>query len=398
MRAPARMRLAPIAALLLAGCVAAHGTEDAAVAAPDAALPDAGPGDAGPPPPRPRDLDLLVAMDGSNSVGEEQASFTRSLPRLLTALATGDVDGDGTPDAEPFASIQIGVVTSDMGTGGYTVPTCTSSDFGEDGVLRTSGRPDIPGCMATYPTFLRWGAGEDVAATALDVACVATVGTGGCGYEQPLEGMLKAISPAAPTAWTADGYRPPVFFRDTSGHGDGVNEGFVRAGSLLAVVMMTDEDDCSAADPGIYEPGSERFSGIDLSRRCDLDDQLHPTDRYVEGLLQLRRHPSQLAFFPIAGIPPDLEWAPGERLRWDLYVGDETQRDPRLIPTVDPEQPTRDMPSCSVAGRGLAFAPTRILEVAHGLDGLGARVGLASVCRESFESSFEAFAYLLLAE
>ncbi|MCA9608546.1 MAG: hypothetical protein KC619_23235, partial [Myxococcales bacterium] len=64
--------------------------------------------------------------------------------------------------------------------------------------------------------------------------------------------------------------------------------------------------------------------------------------------------------------------------------------------TVDPEHPTRDLPSCNVAGRGVAFAPTRLLDVAHDLAARGGRVGLGSVCRESFESSYAAFARLLL--
>ncbi|MCA9610194.1 MAG: hypothetical protein KC619_31575 [Myxococcales bacterium] len=362
----------------------------------DATSVDAGGPDAGPPPPRPQDLDLLLAIDGSNSVLEWQVRFVDALPALLDALSTGDVDGDGTAEGAPFASIQLAVVTSDMGTGGHPVPTCVDPDFGEDGILRTTGRSDIEGCMATYPPFLSWSVGEDLEAVSLEERCVAFVGTSGCGFEQPLEGMLKALSPAAPTSWTAAGYHAPAFFRDTRGHGDGVNAGFSREGAFLAVLMMTDEDDCSAADPDIYDVSGGPFGSVDLGRRCDLDDQLHPVARYVDGLLQLRPHPSQVGFFLVSGIPQDLEWPPGERYPWDRYDGD--ARDPRLVSTRDPDQPTRDLPSCAADVGGLAFAPNRLLEVAHGLDRAGGRVGLGSVCNDDYQRSFEAFARTLLAE
>jgi hypothetical protein len=52
------------------------------------------------------------------------------------------------------------------------------------------------------------------------VACLADVGTDGCGFEMPLEAMHEALMP-------------------------GRNPGFRRPGADLAVVFVTDEDDCS---------------------------------------------------------------------------------------------------------------------------------------------------------
>ncbi|MCZ7685533.1 MAG: hypothetical protein M5U28_44845 [Sandaracinaceae bacterium] len=137
-------------------------------------------------------------VDNSNSMAEEQASLAAQLPRIVTALATGDIDGDGTPESAPVDDLHLGVVTSDMGVGGFIVPTCARGDFGDDGILRTQGRTDIAGCMATYPSFLEFrpGSGADPADVAADFACVATVGTGGCGFEQQLEAVLKAATPS----------------------------------------------------------------------------------------------------------------------------------------------------------------------------------------------------------
>ncbi|HEY8431939.1 MAG TPA: hypothetical protein VIL20_26360 [Sandaracinaceae bacterium] len=71
--------------------------------------------------------------------------------------------------------------------------------------------------------------------------------------------MPKALTPTAPQPWTHPDYvpvgdpsAPPglerPFFRGSSPHGDRANAGFVRARSVLAIVTLTDDDDCSAHD------------------------------------------------------------------------------------------------------------------------------------------------------
>lgn len=151
------------------------------------------------------EVDLLFMIDNSNSMAEEQASITAEIPRLVRILATGDSSNppDGTQDFAPVRSLHIGVITSDMGTGGNAVPTCDRGTFGtrlgDDGILLTRSR--VTGCMATFPAIFDFNRGEDADAFAANVACVATTGTGGCGFEQQLDAVLKAVSPSAPTEW-----------------------------------------------------------------------------------------------------------------------------------------------------------------------------------------------------
>ena len=90
-------------------------------------------------------VDLLFMMDNSNSMQEEQASLAEQLPRLIQVLASGDQDGDGIEDFPPVKSLQVGVITSDMGTGGFSVPTCSDSNFGDDGKLRSIGNTTVLG-------------------------------------------------------------------------------------------------------------------------------------------------------------------------------------------------------------------------------------------------------------
>ncbi|MFK7989928.1 MAG: MopE-related protein [Sandaracinaceae bacterium] len=318
-------------------------------------------------------VDVLFVVDNSNSMTEEQASFAAELPRMVRALATGDLNSDGTPETDPVRDLHLGVVTADMGTSGHTVPTCARSDFGDDGVLRTQGRTDIIGCMATYPSFLtfRPADGGDPDEAAADAACVMLTGTGGCGFEQPLEAGLKAI-----TASTS----PLRFFRSTTGHADGANSGFLRDDSVLVTFFLTDENDCSAEDGDLFNPSSARYGGTDLNLRCFVHNEaLHPLSRYVDGLLDTRDDPRDLIFAAITGIPVDVVRSPPD------FAG--ILADERMIERIDPAMPTRVIPSCNVVGRGQAFPPRRIVRVAQELSDRGATSILDSICQDNYAAA-----------
>ncbi|MEC7525385.1 MAG: hypothetical protein VYE22_36210 [Myxococcota bacterium] len=327
--------------------------------------------DAGAPPPLRRDVDLLFVVDSSGSMVEEQSSFAADMSTLVAMLTRGDVDGDGLGDVEPPASVQVGFVTSDLGVGDSELPTCDS--LGEDAQLREVG------CGEAHPAVQTLDPDVDLELAARDLACVARVGEG-CGFEQPLEAMLKAASPAAATDWTAPGYVPPVFARGAAGRGDA--HGLVRPGTVLAVVLISDDDDCSARDPGFFDPSTDRYG--DLSSRCveHAEDGLHPVSRYVDGLLQLRHRPERLVYVPIAGVPVDLAPAPGEPIAWPTLTGPEGDRDLRLLQRPDPTRPGALLPSCDIPGRGATDPPLRLLRVAEALEARGARVGAVSVCQD----------------
>ena len=398
-RMPRFLRPALACALVVtlgSGCYTINTSGDATVPPrADGSMPDAR--DSGPAP-SVTQVDLLFMIDNSNSMTEEQAALTLEVPRMVDILASGDfdLDGDfagdgelGDEDFEPVRDLNVGVITSDMGTGGFTVPTCARADFGDDGILRTMGRTDIPGCMATYAAFLNFRPDSGGSATdfAQDVACVATTGTGGCGFEQPLEATLKALSPSEPTTWTRDGYTTPTFFRNTSGQATTNNAGLVRDDSVLAVILVSDEEDCSARDPELFNPSSATYGATDLNLRCfaHSDAALHPISRFVDGLIQLRRFPTRLVFAPIVGIPLDLAPAPGSRPNYPVLVSeDPSVRDNRMEEWVDPANPNRLIPSCNVPGVGVAFPPVRIVRVAERLDALGAGVTVQSICQPSF--------------
>ncbi len=417
-----RMRLVPSCALTLvalaaaSGCYGSHGLtpspggppplpgDDASVPfGIDSGRPPPGPADSGtpiphpppppppPPPPAPPtdQLDLLLMVDNSHSMADEQTSLVGQLPELFRALGSGDLDGNGVQDRTPFTSVQVGVVTSDMGVDGVPgVPTC-GNVFGDDGLLQTAGHNS--GCMAVYPSFLAWDASsQPVDQLVADTSCVATVGTGGCGFEHQLESPLKALSPAAPTAWTAPGYTAPTFWLNAAPHGDRENVGFVRAGSMLAIVVMSDEDDSSAQDPSVYDPSSSDYPSPLNTRATLYPAAMQPIRRYVDGFLQLRQNPSRLAFFVLGGAPPDLVPGPGLPIAWAPLVGDPAIRDPRMVPTVDPSGQNINT-SCNSPEHGTAFPPVRMLQTAHGLEMRGARVSIGSLCEADYSTAIASF-------
>ena len=324
-------------------------------------------------------LDVLLMVDNSNSMSEEQVALAMQIPRLARALATGDSDGDGVQDFPALESVRVGVVSSDMGVGGFPVPTCDGGTagalFGDDGVLRTAGAPHIPGCATSYPPVAEAGADSSAAeleAFVSQVSCVATIGTGGCGFEQQLESVLKALTPSSSSI---------AFLGGTSGHGDGANAGFLRDDSMLAVVLVTDETDCSAANAEIFDPANPAYSSVDLNLRCyTFADQVHPTDRYVDGMLALRDDPADLIFATISGVPTDLAGAPLE----------DVLDDPRMQESIDPSMTTRLSPSCNVPGVGIAMPPRRIVQVARDLDDAGAQGVAGSICQEDFTPVIDA--------
>jgi len=318
-------------------------------------------------------VDVLFLVDNSNSMAEEQASLTIQFPHLVSVLATGDRDGDGTPEFPAVKDLHVGVVSSDMGNGGYPVPTCATT-FGDDGILITRGNTATAGCMATYPPYLAFMPPGDVMQFATDFACVARLGTGGCGFEQHLESVLKAVTPSTSGI---------TFNMGTVGHADRENAGFLRDDSVIAIVVVGDEDDCSALDPDLFNPSSTTYTG-DLNLRCFMyPAAVQPVGRYVDGFRALRPdNPDLFVFADIGGVPTDLVANP-DAIDYNAILADS-----RMQETVDTTaMSTRLTPSCNVPGRGLAFPPRRMVTVAQQF---APNAVVQSICQDDFGPALDA--------
>lgn len=314
-------------------------------------------------------LDVLFMIDNSGGLSSARSVFSQSLADFFTRLSATR-SASGAPD------IHVGFVTSDLGAGGHPVPTCDSY-LGDDGVLVRSGvGPDCGDVIQPgAPPFLSLRSTTDVDEFASDASCLAYIGDRGCGVEQQLEAVLKALTPSS---------SPLRFAMDTAGHGTAENAGFLRDDSVLAVILLTEEDDCAIRDPELFDINSEVYTETNLNLRCFRYGEpsigaVHPIERYVDGLLALRS-PERLVFAAVAGVPEDLA-SNAEDTPWEALVGDESVRDPRMTFTLEPR--TNQPAACGRAGRSVAHAAVRITSVARDLEQMGARTGVHSICAET---------------
>lgn len=269
-------------------------------------------------------IDLLLVIDDSASMAEEQRRVADELAEVVRLLATGDRDGDGRRDFTSFRGVRVGVVRTSMGRGG----AAACSEDAEAGMLVAT--TDRAGCPITYPDrIFGFGPAHGSADTA-DVGCLAALGTSGCGIEQPLEAMRVALD-------------TPNFHREDA---------------LLAVVIVTDEDDCSHID-------SLAGDAADPNAGCVADPV--PLARYVDELRRHEPNPSRLSVAVIAGVPPEL--SP------DLPY-DELLAEPALQNVLGGESL---VPSCA-SELGSASPPRRLITWLAALGDLGIQTGARSIC------------------
>ena len=187
---------------------------------------------------------------------------------------------------------------------------------------------------------------------------------------------------------------PPIFRDGTLGHGGvgGCNDAFLRPTSSLAILLVTDEDDCSVIDPSIFDPDDPRFSDVDPNLRCHtFADALEPVERYVDGFIGLRPASSLLVFEAIAGVPRS---AVDGGLSYDDMLAL-----PEMTERIDPVLGDRLSPACTApAGRGVAYPARRIVQVAQGLERLGAATSVHSICDTSFTAAVDVMIERLAAQ
>ena len=205
-----------------------------------------------------KDVDILFVIDNSVSMSPKQRVLTQNIPKFIQAIeATG-------------ANYHVGVVTTDVGTltaegvkfQGSEDVRCNSFK-GDDGLLQNipctsrinpmsadkvgiSPEDAVPACNTLCPDpryvptdgkryiskqdgiynvlAAKDGMGKDSFSLGAEntFKCIALVGDAGCGIESPFEAAKRAL----------DGHLQE-------------NDGFLRKDSVLAIIFITDEDDCS---------------------------------------------------------------------------------------------------------------------------------------------------------
>jgi hypothetical protein len=369
-------------------------------------------------------VDLLFMVDNSNSMAGEQASLKAQFPSVIKVLTTGMRTPDDMDPFPPAKDLHVGVVSSDMGIPGVEFGSC-HADGGDDGRLQHSPHGD--GCDANYPLFLSYngdakaGPLTDPTKFSNDVGCIATLGTGGCGFEQQLESPLKALWPSVYTDANGNVQANPIQFLATTpqgklGKGDvpvaqGGNLGFLRNDpaqglSLIAIVVVTDEEDCSVRTtehlwPNNLLPDDSPYKKeVDINLRCynHPDLSFDVMNRYYKGFRGLRPgNESLVVFAAITGVPTDTVDASvlaktdfsNEASRNEFYTN--ILNDQRMQNEIDPSTMPGSgngnlRPSCIRMVPGdpepsTAYPPRRIVQLAQAFGENGI---VQSICQDDF--------------
>ena len=290
-----------------------------------------------------RPLDILFVVDDSQSMEEEQDALADRVRAMLTTLVhPPDMDEDGQPDFEPVRDIQMGVLSSSL-------QLALMCDEGQNG-LRTVANPHVPGCHLFYPEILSFQGGDDAALqqTSTDVGCLLRVGTQGCPIEQPLKSMGNLLQ------------HPGAFLRDNS---------------LLAIILFTDEDDCSLADKAtLYGARSEGSWPACL----DPIDHLVAVEAYANQLRELRPlNPGLVFLSTVAGVPVDLVEAPAH-VDYDALLADS-----RMQLRRDPSDPLWGIGPACVGANGRAYPARRLVALAAAL---ADQTFITSICEPAFDA------------
>ncbi|MFO0562816.1 MAG: hypothetical protein U0269_32655 [Polyangiales bacterium] len=386
----------------------ADATSDGATTSPnDAAVSsDAGDGGAAQPQQNLDTVDLLLLVDNSGSMRENQANIMAELGPMLELLTnppcvSRSIRGGGTPhrcdpanpdDVRQFPAVtdlHVGVVSSDLGTPGSMVPGCDNGESGDDGRLnpiRNGGAlaQHLPWAPITptatpapagfrpavcsndrnqFPNFITFcsnaadascdrsgmfSSSRNAAEFTDWFKCNAGLYVNGCGLESQLEAVWRAL-----VEHDARGASSP-------------NAGFLREQALLAVIVLSDEEDGSVRDcrrdggfsmqsgqpcrdaRGVYNvddpnwaggttgpldlrfymatPGSAQDPTWSLDRYYNTRPSSQP-NRWSRDLLSLKPgHPERVIFAGIAGVPVDIPTqapmgAEPELILWDRLLG-----------------------------------------------------------------------------
>jgi hypothetical protein len=226
----------------------------------------------------PNKLDLLMMIDNSISMGDKQQLLADAMQHLVSRLLQPRcLDADGLPTGKnatpggicsagshpeflPFNDIHAAVVTSSLGAHGASGPgdVCTSPENDDHAQLVGMLRPGLPnwnnqGFLAWDPTHALTPAGIDDPAVFADglAKTVEAAGDKGCGYEASLEGWYRfLIDPEPPLAVVVPAGGSVAAVQGINAEVLAQRAAFLRSDSVLGIVMLSDENDCSIRDDG----------------------------------------------------------------------------------------------------------------------------------------------------
>jgi hypothetical protein len=206
-----------------------------------------------------RDIDILFMVDDSPSMADKQGNLAKNFPAFIEELKK--IPG-GLPN------VHIGVVSSDLGAGPKPILGGCERVGGDRGILQVKMGCGVD-ANSNFLVSANNGTMNNFQGDITQVfSCIARLGDQGCGFEHQLQStrvaLYESITPQ--------------------------NMGFLRPNAFLGIILLTDEDDCSA-DPGsgIFPLDDPKFMGTTASFRCAelghlCGGQMPPIANYTHAL------------------------------------------------------------------------------------------------------------------
>jgi hypothetical protein len=210
-------------------------------------------------------IDIVFVIENSPPMQPEQQLLAANFPAFFQTI-----DNFTTPNGDPIqyriAVTSTGVTTTN--TGGFI---CQATTPGDDGRFRQ---------VATMPNRWLEKTDQNVETVFSELAAVGNACTSTC-HTMPLQAMKLSLSDRI-----ADGY----------------NAGFLREEALLALVFLTDRDDCSSLQPTLecVPPPGFHPGGCPVTS----DAVLEPVQTYIDFLDGLKGGRERWAAAAIAAPPP----------------------------------------------------------------------------------------------
>ncbi len=181
-------------------------------------------------------IDVLLVVDDSISMGDKQRLFAAALARSLTTPTCVTPDGkpatlEESGDAGVTCTIavpRLGMITTSLSASGNA--GCDAKSRGAHLVPAPNGKPhfdprDEAGIWFGRETLEKW---------------IVSAGESGCGYESTLEAMYRFLIEPDPLLDGATLQVDETLLKERST--------FLRPGSSVTIIFVTDEDDCSVMD------------------------------------------------------------------------------------------------------------------------------------------------------
>jgi hypothetical protein len=198
-----------------------------------------------------RNVDMLFLVDDSSSMRLSQDNLNRNFPTFMTRL----MDPPGLPN------IHVAVISSDMCAGDGSVASCDSMN-GKNGIFQYTARGTCASSgLNAGATYISDIAGvRNYTGNLPDVfTCIAALGEQGCGFEHQFAAITRALG--------VDGRGGPP----------AENADFLRPDAYLVIVMITNEDDCSASNG---DGPNNRIPLFDTSANTNMASQLGPPSNF----------------------------------------------------------------------------------------------------------------------